>query len=88
MSTGLMPARERTANAERDGNVVTVATLWFALYLFMVLGALFANQNGPVVALVLFAAVAGGWVALGGRRKKKADHIIMNSRKLFTGRHL
>ena len=76
--------RKPEAKRVSDGDVI-VAGIWLALYLLMIVGALFVNRNGFLydVPLLLFAAVLGGWGVLGWRRKKKADHT-MKSRKLFT----
>jgi hypothetical protein len=72
MSTDLTVIAQRKATAKRDsdGDVAT-ASIWLALYLLLGLGALFANQSGPVVLLVLFAAALAGWGVFGWRRKKK-----------------
>jgi hypothetical protein len=75
MSTYFAGPFERKAMEKHDGEV-TIALIWLAFYLCMVVGALFVNRNGSVVPLALFAAVLGGWGVLGWRRKKKAGHII------------
>ena len=65
--------RKPEAKRVSDGDVI-VAGIWLALYLLMIVGALFVNRNGFLydVPLLLFAAVLGGWGVLGWRRKKKA----------------
>ncbi|HSC42792.1 MAG TPA: hypothetical protein VLH17_10985 [Candidatus Binatia bacterium] len=75
MSTYFAGPFQRKAMEKHDGEV-TVASIWLAFYLCMVVGALFVNRNGSVVPLALFAAVIGGWGVLGWRRKKRASHII------------
>jgi hypothetical protein len=84
MSTYLTAALQHKAKAERGNNgEVIVASIWLALYLLMVVGALFAKQHGSVVLLVLSAAVLGGWGVLGARGKKHANPIV-KSRKSFA----
>jgi hypothetical protein len=73
MSTDLTVPLQRKAEATLggDGDVV-IAAIWLALFLLMIVGALFESQNIPSVPLVLLAAVLAGWGALGWRRKKRA----------------
>jgi hypothetical protein len=75
MSTYFAGPFQRKAMEKHDGEV-TIASIWLAFYLCMVVGALFVNRNGSVMPLALFAAVVGGWGVLGWRRKKRASHII------------
>ncbi|MGB6348670.1 MAG: hypothetical protein WBG10_01455 [Pseudolabrys sp.] len=75
MSTYFAGPFQRKAMEKHDGEV-TIASIWLAFYLCMVVGALFVNLNGSVIPLALFAAVVGGWGLLGWRRKKRASHII------------
>jgi hypothetical protein len=80
MSRDRTPAFQRTATAHDSDGDVAIAYIWFFLFVIMAVGGLFVNPNGPVVALVLLAAVFGGWGLLDWRRKKKADHAMRAGR--------
>ncbi len=77
MSIDLTAALQRKAKVEPDSDGdVTVASVWLAFYLLMIVGAPFVNRNGFGPVLALFAAVLAGWGVLGWRRKKKAPALV------------
>jgi hypothetical protein len=75
MSTYFAGPFQRKAMEKHDGEVA-IASIWLAFYSCMVVGALFVSGNGSLMPLALFAAVVGGWGALGWHRKKRASRII------------
>jgi hypothetical protein len=78
MSIDLTAALQRKAKVEPDSHGdVTIASVWLALYLLMIVGAPFVNRNGSGSVLAVFAALLGGWGVFGWRRKKKGQ---MNSK--------
>ncbi len=87
MSTDFTVIAQRKATAKCDGDVAC-ASIWLALYLLLGFGALLANQNGPVMLLVLFAAALAGWGVFGWRKKKKTALAAtdMQSRTLSAAR--
>jgi len=77
MSIDLTAALQRKAKVEPDSHGdVTIASVWLAFYLLMIVGAPFVNRNGSGSVLAVFAALLGGWGVFGWRRKKKAGRII------------
>jgi LPXTG-motif cell wall-anchored protein len=73
MSTDFTVPFQRKAEAKlcSDGEVA-IAAIWLALFLLMVVGVLFENQNKPTVPLVFLAVALAGLGLLGWRRKKRA----------------
>jgi hypothetical protein len=69
-------------NLYSEGDVA-IAAIWLALFLLMVIGVLFENQNKPMVPLIFLAALLAGLSVLGWRRKKRAAANARNT----TDRH-
>jgi hypothetical protein len=86
MSSDLTVALQGKARTDpgSSGDVI-VASIWFVLYLLMVVGSLFANQKEPAVLLVVLAATLGGWRIFGWRRKKRTLEPIVADKPSAEG---